>query len=235
MLDLQRKARLENLLLQLNIKEKINLNLLDQALTHPSYIFEGRGVSQMHNQRLEFLGDAVVGLVIGQYLYEKHPQKTEGELTKMRATIVCETSLFQGAKSIGLGDFLLLGKGEEQMGGAGRTSNLADCFEALMGALYLSLGLEKVRSVILAVLQEVIEHAVNGDFGDYKTKLQEYIQKDHNSNLVYKILREEGPDHAKKFWAAVYLNEEELARGKGHTKKEAEQKAAKSALSKLGV
>jgi ribonuclease-3 len=235
MLDLQRKARLENLLLQLNIKEKINLNLLDQALTHPSYIFEGRGVSKMHNQRLEFLGDAVVGLVIGQYLYEKHPQKTEGELTKMRATIVCETSLFQGAKSIGLGDFLLLGKGEEQMGGAGRTSNLADCFEALMGALYLSLGLEKVRSVILAVLQEVIEHAVNGDFGDYKTKLQEYIQKDHNSNLAYKILREEGPDHAKKFWAAVYLNEEELARGKGHTKKEAEQKAAKSALSKLGV
>lgn len=235
MLDLQRKTRLEKLLLQLNIKEEIDLNLLDQALTHPSYIFEGRGVSKTHNQRLEFLGDAVVGLVIGQYLYENYPQKTEGELTKMRATVVCEASLFQGAKSMGIGEFLLMGRGEEQMGGAGRPSNLADSFEAFMGALYLCLGLEKVRHVILNVLKEIIEHAASGDFGDFKTKLQEYIQRDHNSNLSYKILQEEGPDHAKKFWAAVYLNEEELARGKGNTKKEAEQMAAKLALSNLGV
>jgi ribonuclease-3 len=231
----QRKAQLEQLLAQLHLPEKVDLQLIDQALTHPSYIFEGRKVPGAHNQRLEFLGDAVVGLVVAQYLYEKHPQKTEGELTKMRAAIVCESSLVQGAKALHLGKYLLLGKGEEQMGGAGRVSNLADCLEAFIGALYLSLGLEKVRGLILSVLKKQIEDAAQGVFGDFKTALQEYIQKDPQSSLGYKILQEVGPDHAKKFSAAVYLNGTELARGIGKTKKEAEQNAAKQALHKLGV
>lgn len=233
MINQQRKAQLEQLAAQLKLEEKVDLQLMDQALTHPSCIFEGKGVSGAHNQRLEFLGDAVVGLVIGEYLYEKYPQRTEGELTKMRAAIVCESSLVEGARVWQLGEYLLLGRGEEQMGGAGRVSNLADCFEAFIGALYLSLGLAKVRQLILRVLRKQIEHAVKGDLGDFKTELQENIQKDPQSSLCYKILREEGPDHAKKFWAAVYLNETELARGKGKTKKEAEQNAAKLALNKL--
>ncbi|MGI6144804.1 MAG: ribonuclease III [Clostridia bacterium] len=235
MLNPQRKAQLEQLLIQLKLKDEINLELVDQALTHPSYIFEGRGASTHHNQRLEFLGDAVIGLVVGQYLYEKLPQKTEGVLTKTRAAIVCEASLVQGAKALRLGEYLLLGRGEQQMGGAERASNLADCFEAFIGALYLSLGLEKVRAIILRVLKQQIRQAIKGEFGDFKTELQEYIQKDPRSSLGYKILQEKGPDHDKKFWAAVYLNEEELARGIGKTKKEAEQNAAMYALQKLGV
>ncbi len=235
MLDVQRKEQLEKLLGQLQIKEKVDLQLVNQALIHPSFLYEGKGVSGMHNQRLEFLGDAVVGLVIAQHLYEKYPDKTEGELTKMRAAIVCEAALVQGARKMGLGEYLLLGRGEEQMGGASRVSNLADCFEAFIAALYLSLGLKKVRRVILTVLKTIIENAARGDFGDYKTKLQEHIQKDPKSSVQYQILREEGPDHAKKFWAAVYLNEGELARGTGKTKKEAEQNAAREALHKMGV
>jgi len=231
----QRKIQLQKLLTQLKLEEEVDLQLIDQALTHPSYIFEGRSVSSLHNQRLEFLGDAVVGLVIGQYLYENLPQKTEGVLTKMRAAIVCESSLVQGARDLHLGEYLLLGRGEQQMGGADRVSNLADCFEAFIGALYLSLGLDQVRQIILRVLKKQIEHAVKGQFGDFKTELQEHIQKDPQSSLAYKILQEKGPDHAKKFWAAVYLNEKELARGTGKTKKEAEQNAAKEALHNLRV
>lgn len=235
MLNSQRKAQLAQLITQLKLGKEINLELVDQALTHPSYIFEGRGASTLHNQRLEFLGDAVVGLVVGQYLYEKLPQKTEGVLTKTRAAIVCESSLVQGARFLRLGEYLLLGRGEQQMGGAERNSNLADCFEAFVGALYLSLGLEKIRPFILSILKQQIKQAIKGDFGDFKTELQEHIQKDPHSSLGYKILQEKGPDHAKEFGAAVYLNEEELARGMGKTKKEAEQNAAMYALQKLGV
>jgi len=237
MLKGQRKEQLGQLLRQLPLPllEKPDLQLVDQALTHPSYVFEGRKGGGAHNQRLEFLGDAVVGLVIAQYLYEKYPQKTEGELTKIRAAIVCESSLVQGAKALYLGDYLLLGKGEERMGGAERVSNLADCLEAFVGALYLSLGLEKVGDLILSVLHKQIEDAAQGVLGDFKTELQEYIQKDPQCSLDYKILQEVGPDHAKKFAAAVYLNGRELARGTGKTKKEAEQNAAKQALHKLEV
>lgn len=234
-MDQRRKEKLEGLLARMQIAEKVDLLLLNQAFTHPSFLFEGKGMQGIHNQRLEFLGDAVVGLVVAEYLYTKYPEKTEGELTKMRAAIVCEASLVQAAKVFHFGDYLLMGRGEEQMGGAGRVSNLADCFEAVIAALYLSLGIEKVRSIILQVLKTSIEMAAKGDFGDFKTKLQEYIQKDPQSSLEYRIFKEEGPDHAKTFWAAVYLNETELAEGSGKTKKEAEQSAARAALHKLGV
>jgi ribonuclease-3 len=234
-LEQKRQEKLEGLLRQLQIEEKVDLLLLNRAFTHPSFLFEGKSFAGAHNQRLEFLGDAVVGLVVAEHLYARFPEKTEGELTKMRAAIVCETSLVQAARALDFGNYLLMGRGEEQMGGASRDSNLADCFEAVIAAIYLSLGLEKVRTIILRVLQSTIENATKGDFGDHKTKLQEYIQKDPQSSLQYKILKEEGPDHAKKFWAAVYLNDTELACGSGKTKKEAEQSAAREALLKLGV
>ncbi len=234
-MNANRQKQLEQLLEELGIKAKVNLALVHQALIHPSYVYEGGAATGEHNQRLEFLGDAVVGLVIGQYLYEQYPQKTEGELTKMRAAVVCEPSLARAAQQLSLGKYLLLGRGEEMMGGAKRPSNLADCFEAFIGALYLIAGLDFVKHLILKVLQQEIIQAAQGNYGDYKTQLQEYIQRVPESRVVYQILEERGPDHDKVFLAAVYCNEEEMARGQGRTKKEAEQQAARLALLKLGV
>lgn len=235
MLNEARRNLLQELVASLQLKGAPDYNLINQALTHPSYLHEGSAQEEGHNQRLEFLGDAVLGLVIAQYLFQKYPHRGEGELTKMRAAIVCEASLCQAAQKINLGKYLLLGKGEELMGGAQRSSNLADGFEALMGALYLSLGLEKVSSFIIRVLKEKIRIAVQGNIADYKTQLQEHIQQEPKNKLVYRIIQEEGPDHHKYFQVAVYLNEEMIARGGGHTKKEAEQAAARLALQELGV
>lgn len=232
MLSAKRKAQLTELLLNLKLNQDTDLELVNQALTHPSYLYEGGG-NEEHNQRLEFLGDAVVGLIVGQYLFRKYPQKSEGELTKMRATVVCEASLAEGAQSLNLGAYLQMGRGEGHMGGASRTSNLADSFEALIGALYLSLGLEKVTPLLLMILNDKITKAARGKYGDYKTQLQEFVQKTPDQHLTYQILREEGPDHDKVFQSGVYLNNEEIAEGRGRTKKEAEQQAAKQALQKL--
>lgn len=230
-----RKKQLEKLLAEIGIKDKVDLTLVHQALTHPSYVYEEGAAAGEHNQRLEFLGDAVVGLVVGQFLYENYPHKTEGELTKMRAAVVCEPALARAAKELELGQYLLLGRGEEMMGGAKRPSNLADCFEAFAGALYLTMGLDFVRNLILGVLHYEIIQAAQGNYGDFKTQLQEYIQKTPESSVNYQILEERGPDHDKLFLAAVYCNGEEIARGQGRTKKEAEQQAARLALLKLGV
>ena len=233
MLSDDRKKRLTELLTSLGIDDSIDLEQINEALTHPSYIYDGNNDNGVHNQRLEFLGDAVVGLVVAKYLFDKYPQKSEGELTKLRAAIVCEASLAYGSKSMNLGEYLLLGKGEEHMGGAKRISNLADCFEAFAAALYLSIGLLEVQEIILKALKCKIYDAINGKLGDYKTQLQEYIQRSPDNELAYKIIQEEGPDHKKKFLAAVFLNNSELAQGSGNTKKAAEQQAAKSALDKL--
>ena len=229
----ERKNNLTELITALGFAENINLELVNEALTHPSYTYDSSNGLQNHNQRLEFLGDAVVGLAVAKYLFEKLPHKPEGELTKLRAAIVCEASLAYGAKSLRLGEYLLLGKGEETTGGANRHSNLADCFEAFVAALYLSLGLAKVQKFILWALKPKIDDAVNGKMGDYKTLLQEYIQRSPDNELGYKIIQEEGPDHKKTFLAAAFLNNQEIAQGSGHTKKAAEQQAAKKALSKL--
>ncbi|MCR4442353.1 MAG: ribonuclease III [Peptococcaceae bacterium] len=229
-----REEQLKELLAVVKVKKTINLELVNQALTHPSYLYESGGGIE-HNQRLEFLGDAVIGLIIAQHLYEKYPGKTEGELTKMRAAVVCETSLAEAARALNLGRYILMGKGEEQTGGAGRASNLADCLEAFIGALYLTLGLEKTNYFVISLLKTRIKNAARGFFGDYKTQLQEYIQRNPENQVCYRILQEEGPDHDKTFYAAVYLNEKELARGRGHTKKEAEQMAALLALNALGA
>lgn len=232
-LDENREKRLKELLLAMEINGHIDLKLINEALIHPSYIYDSGNGAKEHNQRLEFLGDAVLGLIVAKYLFQKYPEKTEGELTRLRAATVCEASLANAAKSLGLGDYLLLGKGEENMGGARRASNLADCFEAFTAALYLSSGFTLAREFVLKSLKERIKDAVSGKISDYKTQLQEYIQRKPENSLTYKILSEEGPDHQKKFFAAVYLNEEELAQGCGRTKKSAEQKAAKLALNNL--
>lgn len=234
MLNPKRRAQLEELLSNLNIGQVPDLELVSQALTHPSYLYEGGG-GEDHNQRLEFLGDAVVGLVVTHYLYKKYPRKSEGELTKTRAAVVCEASLAQSARALNLGAYLQMGKGEGNMGGAARASNLADCFEALMGALYLSQGLEKVSKVILNSLSDQISKASRGKYGDYKTQLQEFVQKIPDQRISYQIIKEEGPDHDKVFQAGIYLNDRQIARGIGHTKKEAEQQAAKKALHNLGA
>lgn len=234
MLNPKRRAQLEELLSNLNIGQVPDLELVSQALTHPSYLYEGGGGDD-HNQRLEFLGDAVVGLVVTHYLYKKHPRKSEGELTKTRAAVVCEASLAQSARALNLGAYLQMGKGEGNMGGAARASNLADCFEALMGALYLSQGLEKVSKVIINSLSDQISKASRGKYGDYKTQLQEFVQKIPDQRISYQIIKEEGPDHDKVFQAGIYLNDRQIARGIGHTKKEAEQQAAKQALHNLGA
>lgn len=234
-LNNNRKEKLRILLKQLKIEQEVDLMLINQALTHPSYLVEVRDYPGEHNQRLEFLGDAVVGLVIARYLFQEYPHKDEGELTKMRAAIVCEASLAIGAQALQLGSYLQMGRGEEMMGGAKRSSNLADCFEAFMGALYLSLGLEEVRTLILKVLKQRISQAARGLYNDHKTQLQEYIQRVPDNRLEYRILQEVGPDHQKEFLGAVFLNEEKLAEGKGRTKKEAEQYAARLALIHLGV
>lgn len=235
LLNTQRKKQLQKLLHNLDLPTEIDLVLINQALTHPSCLYEGLGgEGEEHNQRLEFLGDAVVGLVVAQYLYYKYPHKSEGELTKMRAAVVCEASLAEAAQIISLGTYLQMGRGEGNMGGATRASNLADSFEALIGALYLTLDLEATSEIILKLLSDGIAKAAQGNFNDHKTKLQEYVQKKPEQALTYSIINEEGPDHNKTFQAAVYLNEKEIATGQGRTKKEAEQQAAKYALGILG-
>lgn len=220
--------------------DKINLSLgkydlFNIALTHPSYVFENGQKRDEHNQRLEFLGDAVVGLIVGDYLYTKFPNKSEGELTKMRAAVVCEGSLAKAANRLGIGPYLLMGKGERLGGGASRISNLADAFEALIGALYLELGIDAIREVTLRYIMPEIKRVIKGDYGDYKTQLQEHIQKKQDVTVEYRIIRETGPDHAKEFESGIYLNDKLYASGKGKTKKEAEQKAARTALKNMEV
>lgn len=231
----KREKHLQTLIRRLNIN-LTNLEQLSIALTHPSFLLEEEGSHALiNNQRLEFLGDAVVDLIVGQFLYETFPDKPEGELTKMRAALVCESSLANAARRVSLGEYLLIGKGERGSGGANRSSNLADAWEAMSGAIYLELGIDAVRPIILNNLHPEIEHVRKGHYGDYKTQLQEEVQRHKNDTVSYEIIHEEGPDHAKRFTACVRLNGVNYAEGSGKTKKEAEQNAACFALIKLGI
>ncbi len=235
MIPQKREAHLQRLLHRLKINMK-NLEQLSMALTHPSFLLEKEGSSELvNNQRLEFLGDAVVDLVVGQYLFEEFPHKPEGELTKMRAALVCESSLASAARRVSLGEYLLIGKGERGCGGADRSSNLADAWEAMVGAIYLELGIDAVRPLILKNIRPELEQVRKGHYGDYKTQLQEVVQRHRDDTISYEIIREEGPDHAKKFTACVRINGEVCAEGEGKTKKEAEQTAACRTLIKLGI
>ncbi|OLN33323.1 Ribonuclease III [Desulfosporosinus metallidurans] len=203
------------------------------ALTHPSYVFENPQFGKENNQRLEFLGDAILDFVIAEYLYLSYPDRPEGELTKMRAAVVNETTLAHKAHEIGLGQELLLGKGEQVSGGRERPSILADAWEALIGAIYLQYGFPEARRIILDLLKPSINEVAEGNYGDYKTVLQEKAQREEKE-VNYQILAEEGPDHNKCFTAGVFLQGNLMGKGIGRTKKEAEQHAAKQVLEHWG-
>lgn len=203
------------------------------ALTHPSYVFENPQFGKENNQRLEFLGDAILDFVIAEYLYLSYPDRPEGELTKMRAAVVNETTLARKAHEIGLGQELLLGKGELVSGGRERPSILADAWEAVVGAIYLQYVFQEARRVILELLKPAIEEVAKGNYGDYKTVLQEKAQR-VEKEVSYQILVEEGPDHNKCFTAGVFIGGDLLGKGTGRTKKEAEQHAARQVLDHWG-
>lgn len=208
-----------------------NQDLILTALTHSSYANEAKDKKCRDNERLEFLGDSVLGVVTTTYLYNKYPNTMEGELTKMRAGLVCEGALCECARKIKLGDFLRLGKGEEAGGGRKRDSILADAFEAVIGAIYLDAGLEAAREFV----HTYVLGNEKGTISDYKTTLQEIVQKNHGEILSYRLLGADGPDHDKKFKVEVLLNSNVIGHGEGHSKKEAEQMAAKEALELMGL
>ncbi len=210
-----------------------NEKLLRQAFTHSSYVNEHRRKPFEDNERLEFLGDAVLELTISQFLFKKYPTMTEGELTKLRAAVVCEPSLVTFAGELGFGKLILLGKGEEMTGGRERPALLADVFEAFIGALYLDKGIEIVIQFLEKYVFPKIDAGAFSHVMDFKSQLQELIQRDGTGVIEYRILQERGPAHNKEFVSRVTLNGEELGIGTGKSKKEAEQHAAQMALEVL--
>ena len=209
-----------------------NINLLQNALAHSSYANERWHNSLLSNERLEFLGDSILGMVVAEYLFRNFQDRPEGELTRMRADMVCEQTLAAVAERIGLGKHLLLGNGEEQGGGRKRESILADAVESIIAASYLDGGMEAARGIIQRfVLCNVPVSRLRN--ADYKTTLQECVQQKKNQVLTYVLMGESGPDHDKQFEVAVQLNGKVIGTGSGGSKKRAEQSAAKSALEKL--
>lgn len=209
-------------------------SLLAKALTHSSYANESTGNPANGNERLEFLGDAILDAIVSVDLFMNFSSKEEGDLTKLRAQMVCEKSLGRAGKASGLNQFLLLGKGEEAGGGRERVSIVADAVEAVIGAVYLDGGMENARAVVQVLLAQVKESAVSGHLvEDYKTHLQELMQKHGEIETFYKIISEDGPDHAKIFTAAVCCNHKPIGTGSGPNKKEAEQAAARDALENI--
>jgi len=205
--------------------------LLKKALTHSSYIKEKKERCDRNNERLEFLGDAFFDAIISEELYRRLDKVEEGKLTKLRALIVCEKSLAFHAQKIEIGKYLFLGKGEEYTGGRSRDSLLADAVEAVIGAVFLDGGYEAARDVVLRIFKNRIDDAVSDKLdSDYKTALQEMLQAKGETKISYVIEKEEGPDHDKTFYIALFCADELVGRGQGKSKKEAEQKAAKEAL-----
>ncbi len=210
-----------------------DLSHLDMALTHSSYANESKR-HIMHNERLEFLGDAVLELASSTYLYEHFRQLPEGELTKIRAGIVCSATLAKLAEGLQLGEMLLLGHGEEMSGGRSRTSNLEDVFEAVIGAIYLDQGWEIAKDYVFRQLKQEFERVEQGkSLRDHKTVLQEVVQRNPSNRISYVELSATGPDHDRSYEFAVCVNDEVWGRGVGRSKKEAEQMAAKEALENL--
>ncbi|HEX7063624.1 MAG TPA: ribonuclease III [Bacillales bacterium] len=210
-----------------------NKQLLKQAFTHSSYVNEHRRRPFEDNERLEFLGDAVLELTVSRYLFKSYPSMTEGDLTKLRAAVVCEPALVDFANELGFSKFILLGKGEEVTGGRERPALLADVFEAFIGALYLDKGIEEV---VQFLRKQVFPKIAEGAFShvmDYKSQLQEYIQRKNLGEIDYQILKERGPAHDREFVTEVRVGNEQLGVGSGRSKKEAEQQAAQKAMKKL--
>lgn len=206
-------------------------NLLRQALTHSSYANEHRLKKLSDNERLEFLGDAVLEIVTSDFLYHTHTNVPEGELTRIRASIVCEQTLAFCTRALSLGDYLLLGKGEDLTGGRKRKSVLSDAFEAVIGAIYLDGGFANAKEFIHRFVLNNVEHMQL--FYDSKTILQEMVQGHSNNKVSYRLLSEKGPDHNKSFSAAVYIGKKEYGTGVGRTKKAAEQEAAYQTILQL--
>ncbi|MFD2704838.1 ribonuclease III [Salibacterium lacus] len=207
--------------------------LLIQAFTHSSYVNEHRIRSVYDNERLEFLGDAVLELSVSQHLFKRFSTMSEGEMTKLRAAIVCEASLANLAEELAFGELVFLGKGEEMTGGRNRPALLADVFEAFTGALYLDQGMDAVYTFLEQTVYPKIDDGAFSHMMDFKSQLQEHLQKDRHGTIHYEIKNEIGPAHSREFISAVYLNEDFLGEGRGRSKKEAEQHAAQQALSRL--
>ncbi len=208
--------------------------LLSEALSHSSYANEHRASHQHSNERLEFLGDSVLGFVTAEFLFLHHPDLPEGDLTRIRAALVCEQSLYEVARKLDLGRYLKLGRGEEAGGGRTRVSILADATEAVFAAVYLDGGIGAASALIhRCLLDAEKEEAVEERRKDYKTALQELVQRQADQVLTYQMVGEAGPDHAKVFQAEVLLNGSAIGTGTGHSKKEAEQAAARAALTAL--
>ena len=206
--------------------------LLERALSHSSYVNERQNAHQS-NERLEFLGDSVLGFITAEYYYSQFKAYPEGDLTKLRAAMVCEKSLCVFARELDLGSYLLLGKGEICTGGRDRSSILADAFEALIAAIYLDGGMEEAKRFVLRYVRKAA--GTSGAFHDYKTKLQEIIQKNPEESVEYVHVGESGPDHDKRFTVEVHLNSNVIGRGVGKSKKIAEQEAAREALTLMGI
>ena len=206
-------------------------SLLERALTHSSYANECKQKTEC-NERMEFLGDAVLSIIVADHIFHKF-HLAEGDLTKIRASLVCEKSLYEFARKIDLGSELLLGHGEEQTGGRERPSVVSDAFEALIAAIYLDGGLEKAAQFVLPFVEEDLGHE-EAPFVDYKTRLQEIIQKNPEERVEYVLVSAQGPDHDKKFVVEVHLNSNVIGRGVSRSKKGAEQAAAQESLSLIG-
>lgn len=209
------------------------VSLLETAFTHTSYANEHRALNVSSNERLEFLGDAVLQLLISRYLFQKYPDMPEGDMSKLRSMIVREESLAGFSKQCGFDHFIKLGKGEEKTGGRNRETILGDLFEAFLGALLLDKGIDAVQAFLDCVMIPQVEKGNYQKVKDYKTTLQELLQVNGDVNISYQVIKEEGPAHSKLFEVTVFVNGEALSNGAGKSKKLAEQEAAKNALAKL--
>lgn len=219
----------------MKIKKFKDEALLKNAFTHSSYANENRKSGEHSNERMEFLGDAVLGVICAEYLYNTYPKMEEGQLSKLRAAIVCEKSLFALAKELDLGSQIRLGKGEEAGGGRERSSVLADCVEAVLAATYLDGGMKAAKDFILPFIKrETAFHMSEDNSNDYKTTLQEIVQKNKEEVLSYRLVSETGPDHDKCFEVEVLINSNIISRGSGKSKRQAEQEAARLALQLMG-
>lgn len=207
--------------------------LLQEALSHSSYSNEAkRGLNS--NERLEFLGDSVLSIVVSEHLFKHFRHLPEGELTKIRASLVCEKALFEFSKKIDLGNYLLLGKGEENSGGRERPSIVADAFEAVIAAVYLDGGMAAAKKYVLSFIPKNLDADSSKSLHDYKTALQEIIQQNPEEHVEYVLTDQKGPDHNRSFVVEVHLNSNIIGTGEGHSKKQAEQAAAREALRLMG-